>query len=95
MLATVAYLRKNFPQSIVHQREVDNIFNMIFASDEKPLTARLRAVNDYGPNKVTYLQNTLTKIRSVLPDHQDSYCQGLRGSCHKQLLDMLLHRDQI
>jgi len=68
MRAAEAYLRKNFPQSIVQQREVDNIFNMIFSSDESPLTARLRAVNDYGPNKVVYLQNTLNKIRSALPD---------------------------
>lgn len=68
MNAAQNYLKKNFPQSIVQQREVDNIFNMIFSSDERPLTARLRAVNDYGPNKVVYLQNTLNKIRSALPD---------------------------
>ena len=68
MRAAEAYLRKNFPQSIVQQREVDNIFNMIFASEERPLTARLRSVNDYGPNKVAYLQNTLNKIRTALPD---------------------------
>ncbi|MCK9413572.1 MAG: efflux RND transporter permease subunit [Prolixibacteraceae bacterium] len=65
--AVEVYLRKNFPRSIVQEREVDNIFNMIFSSDERPLTARLRAVNDYGPNKVAYLQNTLNKIRSALP----------------------------
>jgi len=65
--AAEVYLRKNFPRSIVQQREVDNIFNMIFSSDERPLTARLRAVNDYGPDKVAYLQNTLNKIRSALP----------------------------
>lgn len=63
-----AYLKEKFPKSIVDQREADNIFNMIFASDEKPLTARLRAVNDYGPNKVVYLQDALKKIREVLPD---------------------------
>jgi multidrug efflux pump subunit AcrB len=62
------YLKKNFPRSIVEQREADNIFNMIFSSDEKPLTARLRAVNDYGPNKVAYLQNTLKKIGAAVPD---------------------------
>jgi len=62
------YLRKSFPNIIVEQRDADNIFNMIFASDEKPLTARLRAVNDYGPNKVIYLQNTLKKIRAAMPD---------------------------
>jgi multidrug efflux pump subunit AcrB len=67
MRAAEVYLRKNFPRSIVRQREVDNIFNMIFSSDERPLTARLRAVNDYGPNKVAYLQNTLNKIRAALP----------------------------
>ena len=63
-----AYLKKSFPLSIVEQKDADNIFNMIFATDEKPLTARLRAVNDYGPNKVVYLQNTIKKIREVLPD---------------------------
>jgi len=68
MRAAEAYLMKNFPQSIVQQREVDNIFNMIFSSEERPLTARLRAVNDNGPNKVVYLQTTLNKIRSALPD---------------------------
>jgi multidrug efflux pump subunit AcrB len=62
------YLRKSFPLSIVEQRDADNIFNMIFSSDEKPLTARLRAVNDFGPNKVVYLQNTLKKIREAIPD---------------------------
>jgi len=67
MRAAEAYLKKKFPQSIVQQREVDNIFNMIFATDERPLTARLRAVNDYGPNKVVYLQNTLNKIHAGLP----------------------------
>lgn len=66
--AAETYLKKIFPKSIVQQREVDNIFNMIFSSDERPLTARLRAVDDYGPNKVVYLQNTLNKIRSALPD---------------------------
>jgi multidrug efflux pump subunit AcrB len=61
------YLKTSFPQSIVQEREVDNIFNMIFSSDERPLTARLKAVNDYGPNYVPHLQNTLQKIRTGLP----------------------------
>ena len=63
------YLKKNFPNSIVREREVDNIFNMIFSSEEKPLTARLKAVNDYGPNYVAYLQNTVKKIQSALPEY--------------------------
>ena len=65
--AAELYLRKNFPQSIVRQREVDNIFNMIFASEEKPLTARLKAVTDYGTNYVPNLQTTLKKIQAALP----------------------------
>ncbi len=65
--ATELYLKKNFPHCIVHQREVDNIFNMIFSSDEKPLTARLKAVSDYGPNYISHLQNTVKKIRKALP----------------------------
>ena len=69
LLATESYLRKKFPKSIVQQQEVDNIFNMIFSSEEKPLTARLKAVNDYGPNYVSHLQNTLQKIQAALPDY--------------------------
>ncbi|MDP3642554.1 MAG: efflux RND transporter permease subunit [Bacteroidota bacterium] len=69
LLAAESYLRKKFPKSIVQQREVDNIFNMIFSSEEKPLTARLKAVNDYGPNYVSHLQNTLQKIQAALPDY--------------------------
>ncbi|MDP3441902.1 MAG: efflux RND transporter permease subunit, partial [Ignavibacteria bacterium] len=69
LLATESYLRKKFPKSIVQQREVDNIFNMIFSSEEKPLTVRLKAVNDYGTNYVSQLQNTLQKIQVALPDY--------------------------
>jgi multidrug efflux pump subunit AcrB len=67
--AAESYLRQKFPKSIVQQREVDNIFNMIFSSEEKPLTARLKAVNDYGPNYVSQLQSTLQKIQVALPDY--------------------------
>lgn len=67
--ATESYLRQKFPKSIVQQQEVDNIFNMIFSSEEKPLTARLKAVNDYGSNYVSQLQNTLQKIQVALPDY--------------------------
>jgi Cation/multidrug efflux pump len=68
-LAAEAYMKKNYPQSIVQQREVDNIFNMIFSSDEKPFTVRLRAVKDYGPNYISYLQKTLKGIQSALPGY--------------------------
>ena len=64
-----SFLSRNFPQSIVQQREVDNIFNMIFSSKDRPLTGRLKAVNDYGPNYVANLQNTLHKIQAALPEH--------------------------
>lgn len=67
--AAESYLRQKFPKSIVQQREVDNIFNMIFSSEEKPLTARLKAVNDYGLNYVSQLQSTLQKIQVALPDY--------------------------
>jgi multidrug efflux pump subunit AcrB len=64
------YLETNFPHSIVHQREVDNIFNMIFSSEEKPFTVRLRAAKDYGPNYISNLQKTLSGIQIALPDYQ-------------------------
>jgi multidrug efflux pump subunit AcrB len=69
LLAAESYLRKKFPKSIVRQREVDNIFNIIFSSEEKPLTARLKAVNNYGTNYVSHLQNALQKIQAALPDY--------------------------
>jgi len=67
--AAESYLREKFPKSIVRQREVDNIFNVIFSSEERPLTARLKAVNDYGPNYVSHLQKTLQKIQAALPEY--------------------------
>jgi multidrug efflux pump subunit AcrB len=42
---------------------------MIFSSEEKPLTARLKAVTDYGSNYVPQLQHTLLKIQAALPDY--------------------------
>lgn len=68
-MAVESYLKKNFPHSIVHLKEVDNIFNMIFSSEEKPFTVRLRAVKDYGPNYISYLQKTITGIQSALTDY--------------------------
>lgn len=62
-----SYLGRNHPQSIVQELEVDNIFNMIFSSQERPLTARLKAVNDYGPAYISQLSNTLQKIQTGLP----------------------------
>lgn len=67
--ATEAWIKRNYPQSIIQQREVDNIFNMIFSSEEKPLTARLKAVNDYGTNYVPNLKTTLNKLQKTLPDY--------------------------
>lgn len=69
LIAIETYIKKNFPASIIQQREVDNIFNMIFSSKESPLTVRLKAVNDYGQAYVPQLQNTLQKIQTALPDY--------------------------
>jgi len=67
--AAELYLRDKFPKSIVRQLEVDNIFNVIFSSEERPLTARLKAVSDYGPNYVSNLQTLLQKIQAALPEY--------------------------
>jgi multidrug efflux pump subunit AcrB len=69
LLSTKTWIQKNYPQSIIRDREVDNIFNMIFSSEEKPLTARLKAVNDYGPNYVPYLKTILNKLQKTLPNY--------------------------
>lgn len=67
--ATESWIKQKYPKSIVQERDVDNIFNMIFSSEERPLTARLKAVTDYGPNYVPYLKTTLSKIQKAVPEH--------------------------
>ncbi|MDD4193008.1 MAG: efflux RND transporter permease subunit [Mangrovibacterium sp.] len=62
-----AYLHAHYPQSLFGFIEAGNIFNMIFSDREKPLVARLRAVEDYGPNRIGFLEKVLTKIRSAFP----------------------------
>lgn len=61
------YLHAHYPQSLFGFTEAGNIFNMIFSDREKPLVARLRAVEDYGPNRISFLEKVLTKIRSAFP----------------------------
>ena len=44
--------------------DADNIFNVVFADNEPPLVARLRAIDDYRQHHKTYLKNT----RQMLAD---------------------------
>lgn len=62
-----AYLRENYPESVFSFSEAGNIFNMIFSDTEKPLVARLRAVDDFGPNRIGFLEKTLGKLRGTFP----------------------------
>jgi len=62
-----AYLRENYPKSLFSFSEAGNIFNMIFSDTEKPLVARLRAVDDFGPNRIGFLEKTLSGLRSAFP----------------------------
>lgn len=61
------FLESHYPQSLFQFREAGNIFNMIFSDTEEPLVARLRAADDYGPQKVTFLQKVLSGIRAAVP----------------------------
>ncbi len=61
------FLRDRYPESFFSFKEAGNIFNMIFSDDGKPLVARLRAVDDFGPNRVNFLQNILARIRVAFP----------------------------
>ncbi|MEL7587124.1 MAG: efflux RND transporter permease subunit [Prolixibacteraceae bacterium] len=62
-----AYLRENYPESLFSFSEAGNIFNMIFSDREKPLVARLRAVDDFGPSRIGFLEKTLSGLRSAFP----------------------------
>ena len=64
---TTRFLHDNYQQSLFSFEEAGNIFNMIFADTQKPLVARLRAVEDYGPNRISFLEKTLSKIREAFP----------------------------
>ena len=61
------FLESHYPQSLFQFKEAGNIFNMIFSDTEEPLVARLRAAEDYGPQKVTFLQKVLSGIRAAVP----------------------------
>jgi multidrug efflux pump subunit AcrB len=67
MREVTGYLHENYPQSLFRFTEAGNIFNTIFSDREKPLVARLRAVDDYGPDRISFLEKTLVKIRSAFP----------------------------
>ena len=67
MHKAAAFLRDRYPESFFSFKEAGNIFNMIFSDDEKPLVVRLRAVDDFGPNRVAFLQHILARIRVAFP----------------------------
>jgi len=62
------FLHNRYPESLYLFKDAGNIFNMIFSDTEKPLVARLRAVDDYGPNRINFLQHILAKIRNAFPE---------------------------
>lgn len=44
-------IQKEYPSSLYHYKDVDNIFNLIFSDDEAVLTARLRPVENLGSSQ--------------------------------------------
>ena len=44
-------IQKEYPSSLYHYKDVDNIFNLIFSNDEAALTARLRPVENLGSSQ--------------------------------------------
>ncbi len=62
------FLKTRFPECIMQAGDADNIFNTIFSSSEKPLTARLRATTDNNSDRTKNLRHILAKIQTVLPD---------------------------
>ncbi|WP_423128782.1 efflux RND transporter permease subunit [Gaoshiqia sp. Z1-71] len=62
------FLEHNYPRALFRFKDAGNIFNMIFSDTEKPLVARLKAADDYGPGKISFLQTTLEKLRAAFPE---------------------------
>jgi len=61
------FLQTNYPESIYSFKDAGNIFNMLFADTEQPLVARLRAVNDYGPKQINFLERIQENLRKAFP----------------------------
>ena len=62
------FLEDHYPQSLFSFKDAGNIFNMIFSDTEKPLVARLRAVEDYGPDRIRFLEKIRLAISEAFPD---------------------------
>lgn len=60
-------MHRQWPQSVVSSRAAGNIFDMIFAEKEPPLTVRLRATGGEPPTPAA-LTAVCDQIRAALPD---------------------------
>ena len=60
-------LRTQWPQAVVSSRAAGNIFDMIFAEKEPPITVRLRATGGEPPTPAA-LSAICDQIRTALPD---------------------------
>lgn len=64
------YLKDSYPQSNFTFTEAGNIFNLLFSDEEKPLTAKLRAVNDQGQANTSMLLNTIDKLQLLFTEQE-------------------------
>lgn len=60
-------ISKEFSNAAFQMKEAGNIFNMLFADNEAPLVARLRATDDFGSNYNSHLQHTVQKLKNAFP----------------------------
>lgn len=64
------YLDKEYPDALHEFKEVDNIFNMIFSSEEAPLIAKIRSVENIGALQNKELKLLWSAIEKKLPETQ-------------------------
>jgi multidrug efflux pump subunit AcrB len=61
------FLKEAFPTAIHSFEDAGNIFALLFAEKQAPLTARLRATGDYGPYYKTHLQEAVNNLELLFP----------------------------
>lgn len=59
------YLSKHYPECHFTFSDAGNIFNLVFSDDEKPLTAKLRPIDEQGDNQLSLLIQTLNGLRHL------------------------------
>lgn len=61
-------MHNEFPVADIGFEDTENVFKLIFPSDENPLVANLIAKEDFGPHRNAFLNATVKDIKATVPE---------------------------